>query len=160
MLGDVRGRTAVDFGCGSGFYASRLKEAGASRVLGVDLSEAMICELRKAGFAGVVGDAMSIRLGQVFERIVCAGLLEFVDRPTELLRNLRHHAAPEARAAILAPRANVFGRLYCAYHAAHGVQVRLFDVPQLTGLAEDASWRVNQWMYAGPFALAMALSPA
>jgi len=42
VLGDVSGKTILDLGCGNGFYTRRLKEAGASQVVGVDVAEAMI----------------------------------------------------------------------------------------------------------------------
>jgi SAM-dependent methyltransferase len=41
MLGDVRGRTVLDFGCGSGENALLLARRGA-RVVGVDISESLI----------------------------------------------------------------------------------------------------------------------
>ena len=42
MLGDVRGRTVLDLACGEGFYSRQLRLRGARRVVGVDISPAMI----------------------------------------------------------------------------------------------------------------------
>ena len=42
MLGDVRGKTILDMGCGDGFYTRYLKRAGAREVTGVDISGEMI----------------------------------------------------------------------------------------------------------------------
>ena len=42
MLGDVRGKTILDMGCGDGFYTRYLKRAGAREVTGVDVSGEMI----------------------------------------------------------------------------------------------------------------------
>src|ERR1043166_4106074 len=38
ILGDVRGKIVIDFGCGEGFEALDLVRRGASRVIGVDLN--------------------------------------------------------------------------------------------------------------------------
>jgi len=42
LLGDCRGLTILDAGCGDGFHARRLMAAGAARVTGIDVSAAMI----------------------------------------------------------------------------------------------------------------------
>ncbi|MDG2305017.1 MAG: class I SAM-dependent methyltransferase [Candidatus Binatia bacterium] len=42
MVGGLAGRTVLDLACGTGFYTRRLKERGASSVLGVDLSREVI----------------------------------------------------------------------------------------------------------------------
>ncbi len=41
-LGDVRGQSVLDIGCGTGLYTRRLKQRGAARVLGLDASAGMI----------------------------------------------------------------------------------------------------------------------
>jgi SAM-dependent methyltransferase len=42
LLGDCRGLSILDAGCGDGFHARRLMAAGAARVAGIDVSPAMI----------------------------------------------------------------------------------------------------------------------
>jgi SAM-dependent methyltransferase len=49
MLPDMRGLRVVDLGCGFGWFCRWAREAGASRVLGMDLSEKML-SLPDAGF--------------------------------------------------------------------------------------------------------------
>ena len=46
VLGDVRGKSALDLGCGHGHYTRILKSGGAARVVGVDISQAMIADAR------------------------------------------------------------------------------------------------------------------
>jgi SAM-dependent methyltransferase len=41
-VGDVRGKSILDLGCGEGFFARRFLQLGAGRVVGVDISPAMI----------------------------------------------------------------------------------------------------------------------
>jgi len=42
FLGDVKGLSVLDFGCGSGVYSRILKKRGAARVVGYDVSEGML----------------------------------------------------------------------------------------------------------------------
>jgi 2-polyprenyl-3-methyl-5-hydroxy-6-metoxy-1,4-benzoquinol methylase len=42
LIGDVSGLSVLDLACGDGFYTRKVKEQGAARVLGVDISPAMI----------------------------------------------------------------------------------------------------------------------
>ncbi|MGW6913352.1 class I SAM-dependent methyltransferase [Kitasatospora sp. NPDC054939] len=42
LVGDVSGRSILDLACGTGFYSREFKRRGASDVLGVDISSAMI----------------------------------------------------------------------------------------------------------------------
>ena len=41
-LGCLSGEAVLDLGCGEGYVARQVKEAGASRLLGIDVSEGMI----------------------------------------------------------------------------------------------------------------------
>ena len=42
LLGDLNSKSMLDLACGEGIYARQFKRAGASKVLGVDLSAEMI----------------------------------------------------------------------------------------------------------------------
>lgn len=42
LIGDISGQTILELGCGEGFYTRKLKQKGASRVIGIDLSEQMV----------------------------------------------------------------------------------------------------------------------
>lgn len=46
MLPDVAGKSVLDLGCGYGWHCRYFAENGASRVLGIDLSERMLAEAR------------------------------------------------------------------------------------------------------------------
>ncbi|RDK02990.1 class I SAM-dependent methyltransferase [Paraburkholderia lacunae] len=46
-LGDVSGRDILDFGCGNGMYSRWLKERGARRVTGYDVSDGMLNYARR-----------------------------------------------------------------------------------------------------------------
>lgn len=46
-LGDLEGRDVLDFGCGNGMYSRWLKEQGARRVVGYDVSDGMLDYARR-----------------------------------------------------------------------------------------------------------------
>lgn len=47
LLGDVQGLSVLDLACGEGFYTRRIRERGAARVVGVDVSPEMIALARQ-----------------------------------------------------------------------------------------------------------------
>src|SRR4030095_3074097 len=53
LLGDVRGLTVADVGCGTGRHAIAMAAAGA-RVVGIDLSPGMLAKLRAKPGASAV----------------------------------------------------------------------------------------------------------
>ena len=42
LAGDLAGKAVIDLACGEGYYTRLLRQAGAARVVGVDLSHEMI----------------------------------------------------------------------------------------------------------------------
>lgn len=92
LLGDVQGLSVLDLGCGEGSYSRMLRRAGASRVVGVDLSSAMI-ELARAeeqweplGCDYLVGDAGELGTIGSFDLVLGAYLLNYADSAESLGR--------------------------------------------------------------------------
>jgi 2-polyprenyl-3-methyl-5-hydroxy-6-metoxy-1,4-benzoquinol methylase len=48
LIGDVQGKSVLDLGCGEGFYTRRLRQLGAARVVGADISEEMVALAQQA----------------------------------------------------------------------------------------------------------------
>lgn len=91
LIGDLTGKTVLDLACGEGFYTRRIKQTGAARVMGVDVSEKMI-DLARAketksplGIEYVIQDATQIRLPICFDLVVAAYLLNHARTKEELL---------------------------------------------------------------------------
>ena len=42
LIGDLAGMAVLDLACGEGFYTRQIRQRGAVRVLGLDLSQGMI----------------------------------------------------------------------------------------------------------------------
>ena len=90
LLGDIRGARVLDLACGDGIYSRRLRERGAARVVGVDLSAGMI-DLARAeetarplGIDYHVGAAQDLELGETFDIVFAAYLLNYARSLDEL----------------------------------------------------------------------------
>jgi ubiquinone/menaquinone biosynthesis C-methylase UbiE len=90
LLGDLAGKSVVDLACGEGYYTRRVRQHGAGKALGVDLSERMV-ELARGqeaeqplGVEYVVGDGRDLKLGQQFDLALAAYLLNYARNRAEL----------------------------------------------------------------------------
>jgi toxoflavin synthase len=89
-IGDPKGLTVLDVACGEGFYTRLLRQRGAARVTGVDLSQAMIDLARRQelqqqlGIEYIVGDARELSVGAQFDLAVAAYLLNYAATRQEL----------------------------------------------------------------------------
>jgi ubiquinone/menaquinone biosynthesis C-methylase UbiE len=106
LLGDLHGAAVLDLACGEGFITRFLKQAGAGRVLGVDLSAAMIDlgraeeEAHPLGIDYIVHDAQSLRLPETFDLVTAAYLLNYAQTPEQLLemcQAIARHLTPGGR---------------------------------------------------------------
>ena len=90
LLGDGRRLSILDAGCGDGFHARRLKDGGAARVAGVDVSPAMIALAREQE-----------RLTPLGIHYACCAVEDLPDLPCEagfdvVLASYLFHYAPTA----------------------------------------------------------------
>src|SRR6516165_2227898 len=95
LAGDVAGKAVIDLACGEGYYTRALRQQGAARVVGVDLSRAMI-ELAEAEEArrplGVqyrVGDVRTLEVSGEFDLVFAAYLLNYARTAEELTQMCR-----------------------------------------------------------------------
>jgi SAM-dependent methyltransferase len=90
LIGDLTGLAVVDLACGEGFYTRRLRNHGAARVVGVDLSEAMVRLARAEeamhpqGIEYLVQDARDLHLPEEFDLAAAAYLLNYARERAEL----------------------------------------------------------------------------
>lgn len=90
MIGDPQGKSVLDVACGEGFYTRMIRERGAARVTGVDLSQGMIDLARRQetqhqlGIEYVVGDARELAGTGQFDLAVAAYLLNYARNREEL----------------------------------------------------------------------------
>ncbi|MEV0261099.1 methyltransferase domain-containing protein [Streptomyces sp. NPDC050617] len=102
-LGSVAGRSILDVGCGDGVYTRMVQQAGASRVVGVDVSAAMLEMARSLGEQGVeyqVHDVAELPVLGPFNVILAANVLHYApDRSVlaSMCRRLLANLAPGGR---------------------------------------------------------------
>ncbi|MEM2881739.1 MAG: class I SAM-dependent methyltransferase [Candidatus Bathyarchaeia archaeon] len=141
MLSPRHGDLILDAGCGAGYYSTPLKALGAN-VLGIDLSTRMAAMASASGADVMVADLRSFSLKARFDKILCAGVLEFSGDPLTIIKNLRHHLKDDGYMVFLIPKLSPIGVLYKLYHLSHGVRVRLFSLRGFELLLEDAGLRM------------------
>ena len=151
LAGSVTGQSALDLGCGAGFYAGMLADAGATPVVAVDAAPAMLAAIHDARIETFPGDAATVTLERRFDLVVVAGLLEFVADPVAVLANARRHLASGGRVVALCPPDTIAGRLYRRFHRRHGFEIGLFGRSQFTRLAERAGLALQASRHVFPY---------
>lgn len=90
LMGDPSGLHVLDVACGEGFYTRMIRQKGANRVTGVDLSQGMIELAQKQenqhnlGIEYQVGDARELGESGSFDLAVAAYLLNYARSQDEL----------------------------------------------------------------------------
>jgi SAM-dependent methyltransferase len=97
LVGDVNGRSILDLASGTGFYSREFKRRGASRVLGVDISGAMVDAARAMedreplGVQYEVGDVAELRvLEKRFDLAVAVQLFNYAEDIATIERMCRN----------------------------------------------------------------------
>ena len=155
LMTDPAGQVFLELGSGAGFYTRLLLARGASHVFAVDFCQAMLEGLPGQGVTPILADVAQVEPGRQFERLVCLGLLEFVEDPARVLANARRLARPGAELCLLAPLDNLWGRFYRRFHRGHGVAVHLFTPASLGQACRQTGWRVTGHDRCLPFGLIM-----
>ncbi|MBN1512072.1 MAG: methyltransferase domain-containing protein [Phycisphaerae bacterium] len=106
LLGDVRGLDVLDLGCGTGRWTAQLVTAGA-HVTALDFSAGMLARAREklpadAAVRFVEHDiARPLPLANAaFDRVLCALVLDHVQTPDRLFREMARVCRPEGRIVI------------------------------------------------------------
>jgi len=145
------GERVLDAGCGAGHYTEALVAAGA-RVTALDALRPMLERVReRLRVEGVHGDLATVRLEPVYDKVVCAGVLEFVpDREralANLARGLRVEGPREITLLILARCVTGYG--YWLLRRCNGFSVPMYTRRGLERLAGEAGLRVVELRRAG-----------
>jgi SAM-dependent methyltransferase len=94
LLGDLSGREVLDLACGEGFLTRAVRQRGAARVVGVDVSEKMVDLARQReareplGIDYLVQDARQVDAGK-FDVVTAGYLLNYARDRDELLAMCR-----------------------------------------------------------------------
>lgn len=118
---DRPGDSMIDVGCGAGFFALAAKKAG-MYVHAVDTSTGMVMKLSGKVDEIEVADVETMEIERTFDRVVCAGVLDFVMNPEKAFCNLCRLVGPGGRLIILSPRRGLGGLFYRYEKKAFGIK--------------------------------------
>jgi uncharacterized protein (TIRG00374 family) len=160
LLGPLRaGETFLDVGCGGGFYSLEAKRA-AMRVCAVDAAAGMVDKLASEIDEAHVRDVETLEFdGRTFDRVVCAGVMDFVQNPDAAITNLMRHVAPGGVLVILAPRTGLQGFYYRLEKFAVGLRVNLFTADWFATAAANHGFLVTSLDLPFPHNLVVRLEP-
>ena len=99
--------SVLDVGCGSGGVGPGLRDAGATRLTGIEVVPEQ-AELARAHYDQVVAAPVEDALEQLegpFDTVLCLDVLEHLVDPERVMRDLRGLAAPGARIQVSLPNA-------------------------------------------------------
>jgi len=125
----------LDAGCGAGFYSKLIVSENAN-VFGIDVSHKMIKEYKRNGFKGAVANIENFNLNKQFDKILCAGAIEFCNNPELVIKNLAKHLKKDGSIVILYPNKGLFGLFYKLFHKIHNISVCLFSRKQFRHILE------------------------
>ena len=140
LLPPMHGRTAVDLGCGYGWFCRWAREEGTSRVLGIDVSEKMLAraqaETGDEAIDYVRADMENLELPEASFDVAYSSLA-------------LHYVANPKRVFIALKRALIAGgTLVCS------VEHPIFTAPSRAGWSIDAdrrkTWPVDSYLLEGP----------
>ena len=137
-LADIRKNEAVlDAGCGEGYYAQLAKELEA-KPFGIDMSAEMIQRLKRKGIPGKACDLENCSLKRKFDKIICAGVLEFTKNTGTVIKMLARHLKPEGKLVLLYSRPSIGTYAYVALHRLHGLRLKIIPRAKLQSLLKEA----------------------
>jgi SAM-dependent methyltransferase len=108
----VDGRKVLDAGCGVGYGSSILAQAGATRVVGVDLDADAVTATNAAGdrrVEAVQGDVRQLPFGDgEFDVVVCFETIEHIEEGEVALREFRRVLDPAGLLVVSSPNRGVY----------------------------------------------------
>ncbi|HBL15198.1 MAG: hypothetical protein A2X36_07170 [Elusimicrobia bacterium GWA2_69_24] len=110
----------LDAGCGAGYHTLRMRETQGVRIHGIDASPSMIEAYRTHGFAGTLSAIEEFQGERRYDRILLAGVLEFVAEPGRVLESLARGLKTAGKIVCLVPTAGLAGALYRLVHEQWG----------------------------------------
>jgi len=117
LLNPIKGEMILDAGCGAGYYSLLIKNIGATPY-GIDNSPKMIGEVRKPGIEAGIIDLEKFNLKIKFDKIICAGAIEFCKNIDDVILNLKAHLKEKGFLISSFPRKSLLGFafFYFIYH--------------------------------------------
>lgn len=153
LIDDPTGKAVIDIACGEGFYTRIIRQRGAVKVTGVDLSEKMIGLARaseaqqRLGIDYLVGDGRDLRLAADYDLAVAAYFLNYAHDRAELnamCRGIARCLRPGGRFV------TVNSNPACEFHAAPSYRKYGFETSVVGPFREGAPITWTFYLDDGP----------
>ena len=140
LLPELRGRKAVDLGCGFGWFCRWAREQGAAEVLGIDVSENMLVRARAdtadAAITYLRADMERVELPEAAFDVAYSSLaLHYIENLERLLANVHRALVPGG-------------------HLVFSAEHPIFTAPAHPGWMVDADgrkrWPIDSYLCEGP----------
>jgi SAM-dependent methyltransferase len=140
LLPDLRGRAALDLGCGFGWFCRWARAVGAARVVGIDVSERMLARARAttddAAITYTQADMEALALPRdAFDLAYSSLALHYVERLDRLMAEVHRSLVPGGRLVF-------------------SVEHPIFTAPARPGWSADEAgrktWPVDRYLDEGP----------
>lgn len=151
------GGTLIDVGCGNGFYSLYAKKQG-MKVHSVDLSPSMVQRLEGIVDRAEVADIETIPTQQRYDRVICAGVLDFVLLPEVAFSNLCQLVERNGRLVVLCPRKGPGGLLYRLEKSFFGIRVNLYTKEWFAEMASKYGLTLLAYAYPLPTNIALVFT--
>lgn len=156
-ISPVEGLCVFEAGCGGGWYSRRLAKLKPRLLVASDALFPMAQSARSGGTKSLVADVSDLPVKPVFDRILCAGTLEFVPEPARFLAESSRALKSGGRLVILAPSTSVLAHLYRLWHKRHGFVINLFSAETIREMADSCGLKVESVRRAALFNLCARL---
>ena len=143
-LEPFKGMKCIDLGCGAGYYTHLLLGYSPSLIVGVDRSISMLYHLKHEKILTAQADIQNVAFRKPFDRVLCAGALEFLDELDPFLSNIKSILASDGVMAILLPKRGIGGFIYKLFHWSHSVPIQLFSYRKLVKKLDMWGFKLEQ----------------
>jgi cyclopropane fatty-acyl-phospholipid synthase-like methyltransferase len=144
-----------EVGSGAGYYLRALSDLGFKKISGCDRSEAMARVCREDGLVVDAGDYSQMNLSADTNRILAAGVLEFVPNISSFFIWAKKNTKEGALLVLLIPQMNWRGKLYQIFHQANGNKVYLRSLAEIKKLAQAAGWEFIRKLPGSPISVGL-----
>jgi len=134
LLGNIKNKNILDVGSGSGYYSRLLIKKNAKKVYALDGSKKILKNINTKGVIKINQNAENFKIKNKFDRVVCAGLLEFVGSAEKVLINIKKYSKKNCKLVILYPNDNFLAKLYKIYHLKNNIRIKLFSAHKIENI--------------------------
>lgn len=142
----VSGKRVLDIACGAGYGSRMLSLAGASAVVGVDLSAETVEYAKQhyqtSNIQFVCANAEQFECSERFDVVVSFETIEHLHHPEKFLERLRGLLAPDGDLVLSVPLGET--RHFDPYHLHSFSQEEVFDLVEKTGFLVE-QYRCDDW---------------